>query len=99
MDMKGATGMSKRDGPGGHAMSKEHIIAMSICAENKANVKDIPLSPLAIKELKKGQSWVLKAYYDYTKFPAMNKGATDTPSTVMGISIMYAKTKNKRVAT
>lgn len=97
--MKGMKGMSKRDGPGGHAMSAEHIIAMSICAENKANVKDIPISPLAIKELKKGQSWVLRAYYDYTKFPAMNKGTTGRPSNVMGISIMYAKTKNKRVAT
>lgn len=99
MDMKTTKGVSKRDGPGGHAMAKEHIIAMSICAENKAGVKDIPISPLNLKELKKGQSWVLRAYYDYTKFPAMNKGATSTPSSVMGISIMYAKTKNKRVAT
>ncbi|QDS75297.1 hypothetical protein FKW77_001278 [Venturia effusa] len=102
MDMKGMKGMTKgvnkRDGPGGHQMSKQHIIAMSICAENKASVKDIPISPLSIKELKKGQSWILRAYYDYTKFPAMNKGASNTPSSVMGISIMYAKTKNKRVA-
>jgi hypothetical protein len=97
--MEGMKGMSKRDGPGGHAMSGQHIIAMSICAENKAGVKDIPISPLAIKDLKKGQSWVLRAYYDYAKYPGMKKGGTDQQSTVMGISIMYAKTKVKRVAT
>jgi hypothetical protein len=85
-------------GESGHShMGGQHIIAMSICAENKGQVKDIPLSPLGIKELKKGQSWVLKACYDYTKFPAM-KSQRGTPSTVMGISIMYAKTKNKRAA-
>jgi hypothetical protein len=81
----------------GHAGGK-HIIAMSICADNKANVKDIPLSPLGITQLKKGQSWVLKAYYDYNKYPGMKKGNTGGMSTVMGISIMYAKTANKRVA-
>jgi hypothetical protein len=84
---------------GGHAhMGGKHIIAMSICADNKAGVKDIPISPLGITQLKKGQSWVLKAYYDYTKYPGMKKGNTGGMSTVMGISIMYAKTATKRVA-
>lgn len=78
-----------------HAGGK-HIIAMSICAENKAGVKDIPISPLDIKQLKKGQSWVLKAYYDYNQFPGM-KSQYGGMSTVMGISIMYAKTTTKRV--
>jgi hypothetical protein len=87
------------DGPAsGHGhMGSKHIIQMSICAENKGNVKDIPLSPLGIKELKKGQSWVLKAYYDYGLYPGMKKN-NGGQSTVMGISIMYARTANKRVA-
>jgi len=75
----------------------QHIIAMSICADNKAGALDIPLSPLGIKTLKKGQSWVLRAYYDYSLHPGMKKNSGGQ-STVMGISIMYAKTANKRKA-
>jgi hypothetical protein len=90
------TGGEAKAGHGGHAMGK-HIIAMSICADNKSGIKNIPISPLGIKDLKKGQSWTLKAYYDYTKFGPMANGR-GTPSTVMGISIMYAKTATKRQA-
>jgi hypothetical protein len=95
-----AAAAAKQDPPaGGHShMGGKHIIAMSICADNKSGVKDIPISPLGITQLKKGQSWVLKAYYDYTKYPGMKKGNTGGMSTVMGISIMYAKTATKRVA-
>jgi hypothetical protein len=83
---------------GGHGhMGGQHIIAMSICAENKGNVKDIPISPLAVKRVTKGQSWTLRAYYDYNAHPGMknNRGGM---STVMGISIMYVKTAVKRAA-
>jgi hypothetical protein len=78
-------------------MGAKHIIAMSICADNKANVKDISLSPLGVKQLKKGQSWTLRAYYDYNLYPGMKKNGGGQ-STVMGISIMYAKTAVKRQA-
>ena len=91
---------TKRQAPahaGGH-MSAKHIIAMSICAENDMGVTDIPISPLKLTELKRGQSWVLKAYYDYNQHPGMKRGGTNSMSTVMGISIMYAKTTTKRAA-
>jgi hypothetical protein len=82
---------------GGHAHGGLHVIAMSICADNKGGVKDIPISPLGVRQLKKGQSWTLRAYYDYSVHPGMknNRGGQ---ATVMGISIMYAKTAKKRVA-
>jgi hypothetical protein len=83
-------------GHGGHAGGK-HIIAMSICADNKSGIKDIPISPLGIKDLKKGQRWTLRAYYDYAKYSGM-KNNFGGQSTVMGISIMYAKTAVKRQA-
>jgi hypothetical protein len=38
-------------------MSAEHITKMSACFDDK----------LGVKELKKGQLWNLKAYYDYEK--------------------------------
>lgn len=79
-------------------MAKDHIIAMSICADNVVGVKDIPISPLSIHQLVKGQSWVLKAYYDYAAHPGMKKQGGNTQTTVMGISIMYVKTKTKRPA-
>ncbi|KAF2436265.1 hypothetical protein EJ08DRAFT_692141 [Tothia fuscella] len=93
---KGARADPPAGGAHSHAMGK-HIIAMSICADNKAGINDMPLSPLGINKLVKGQSWVLKAYYDYNKYPGMRKGTSESMSTVMGISIMYAKTANKRV--
>jgi hypothetical protein len=67
----------------GHAHSAtEHISKMSICGGNK----------LGVKELKKGQVWNLKAYYDYTKYKGMLHG-DGKQSTVMGIAIMYVRVK------
>ena len=78
-------------------MGGQHIIAMSICADHKGNVKDIPISPLGVNKVTRGQIWVLRAYYDYTAHAGMknNRGGM---SSVMGISIMYAKTAAKRAA-
>jgi len=84
---------------GGHAHTGgRHIIAMTICSENKSNLKDLPLSPMDIKTLKKGQNWQLKAYYDYNQYAGMKKGNTQTMSSVMGIAVMYVKTAEKRKA-
>jgi hypothetical protein len=83
---------------GGHGHGGMHIIAMSICAENKSNQKALPISPIGIKRVSKGQRWTLKAYYDYNQHAGMKKGTTQRMSTVMGISIMYAKTAVKRKA-
>lgn len=61
----------------------EHISKMSLCINDTLNVK----------ELKKGQKWVLKADYDYNR----NKGDlydTGKQETVMGIAIMYVKEKS-----
>jgi hypothetical protein len=91
------TPAAPKAGAGGHAHGSQHIIAMSICADNKAGTKDLPLSPLGVNKLVKGQSWVLKAYYDYTQHAGM-KSNSGGMSTVMGISIMYVKTVTKRVA-
>lgn len=83
---------------GGHGhMGGQHIIAMSICADNKAGIKDIPISPVGIKDLRKGQKWVLRAYYDYKQHPGMQT-ASGSMENVMGIAIMYAKTVTKRTA-
>jgi hypothetical protein len=76
-------------------MSSTHIIAMSICADNKANYKGLPISALGINRVKKGQSWTLEAFYDYNRHAGM-KGNFGGMSTVMGISIMYIKTDKKR---
>ena len=84
-------------GHSGHSGGR-HIIAMSLCVENKAGLQNLGLSPLGIKTLKKGQVWTLKAYYDYKENAGMKKGNTQTMSTVMGISIMYVKTAVKRKA-
>jgi hypothetical protein len=72
----------------------KHIIAMSVCGDEMAGINGSPASPLKLKKLVKGQSWVLTAYYDYKKFDGMknNFGGMDT---VMGISIMYVKTKQR----
>jgi Stress up-regulated Nod 19 len=58
----------------------EHISKMDLCINDS----------LHVKELKKGQSWVLKADYDYSK----NKGDlmdTGKQEPIMGIAIMYVK--------
>jgi hypothetical protein len=36
-------------------MSSQHIITMSICADNTSGLKDLPIAPLGLKKLAKGQ--------------------------------------------
>jgi len=83
-------------GMAGHA-GGQHIIAMSVCGESVEG-NGSPNSPLNVKTVAKGQSWALNAYYDYKQRQGMknNRGGMDN---VMGISIMFVKAKNKRVAT
>jgi len=93
MNMKdGDTSMAKM---GGHA-SGEHIIAMSVCGDS-AEGNGSPIGPLGVKTVSKGQTWGLNAYYDYKAHQGMknNRGGMDN---VMGISIMFVKTKTKRAA-
>jgi hypothetical protein len=57
----GMTGGSHTGGGQGSSSSgkaEEHITSMSVCFDDK----------LGVKELKKGQKWNLKAYYDYDKY-------------------------------
>jgi hypothetical protein len=93
----GGKGMAGMPGMAGHSDS-QHIIAMSICGDNTAGIKDIPISPLGLKELKKGQSWTIRAYYDYNAHGGMKNHNTGKMSNVMGISIFYTKTTVKRKA-
>jgi len=93
-----AKGGAAAGGHGGSHTGMKHIIAMTICSDNKLGLKDYPLTTFDLKQLKKGQRWVLKAMYDYNQFPGMKKGNTNTMSTVMGIAIMYIKTSSKRKA-
>jgi len=81
-----------------HHAGGRHIIAMSTCSDSNPGFENLPVSPLGLKTLKKGQVWTLRAYYDYTKNAGMKKGNTQKMSTVMGISIMYVKTAVKRKA-
>lgn len=88
-----ATGKSS----GGHSHGGgKHIVAMNLCADNKANLKGYPLVPWGIKEVKKGQKWVLRAAYDYSKHDGMRSRGTERMATIMGISVMYVKTPQKR---
>lgn len=77
----------------GHA-GGQHIIAMSVCGE-AVEGNGSPIGPLNVRTVTKGQSWGLNAYYDYKQRQGMknNRGGMDN---VMGISIMFVKTKNKR---
>lgn len=47
---------------------------------------------LGIKQLKKGQRWVLKAHYDYSKDRG-NLNDVGKQEPIMGIAIMYVKIK------
>jgi hypothetical protein len=84
---------------GGHSHAGgRHIIAMNICTDNRAGLKGLPISKFEIKDLRKGQKWVLRATYDYNKNMGMKQGNTQRMSTVMGIAIMYVKTTTPRKA-
>jgi len=79
---------------GGHDHAGgQHIIAMSVCGE-LAGHNGSPVAPLKISKVTKGQSWTIRAYYDYKKFTGMknNRGGMDT---VMGIAIMFVRASKK----
>jgi hypothetical protein len=81
-------------GGGGHDhASGKHIIAMSVCG-TLAGYNGSPVSPLKVAKVTKGQSWTIRAYYDYKKFNGMksNSGGMDN---VMGIAIMFVRTAKK----
>jgi hypothetical protein len=78
--VSGGPGMAMADS-GGHASpSAKHISAMSGCQGDK----------LAVKQLKKGQKWVLTGYYDYDKNDGM-KHDNGKQENIMAISIMFVK--------
>jgi len=81
---------------GGHHSGGKHIMAMTICTDKSNNAKGLPYVPWNIKQVKKGQSWVLRASYDYKKYAGMKKGNTNSMSSIMGIAIMFVKTAGKR---
>jgi hypothetical protein len=84
---------------GGHGhMGGKHIMAMTICSVKSGAAKGLPYVPWGIQQVKKGQSWVLRASYDYNKYAGMKKGNTNSMSSVMGIAIMFVKTAVKRNA-
>jgi hypothetical protein len=72
--------VSMHEHPKGSAT--KHISTMSLCVNDR----------LHVKELRKGQRWVLKADYDYNlaKGDLMESGRQDS---VMGIAIMYVRVK------
>jgi hypothetical protein len=92
---KGETKAMAPDAKGGHA-HMQHIMSMTICSDITKEPAGLPVVPWDIKKVKKGQSWVLKASYDYNAHAGMKKGNTNTMSSVMGIAIMFVKTAVKR---
>lgn len=79
--MGGSEHTASKDAAGAPKMaSQEHITAMSGCHDEK----------LGLKQLKRGQKWVLEAFYDYAKHPGMTH-ANGKQENVMGIAIMYIK--------
>lgn len=94
-----APGAAAPEKSSGHSHAGgRHIIAMNICTENRAKLQNLPITTFGIKDLKKGQKWVLRATYDYNKHMGMKQGNTQKMSSVMGIAIMYVKTAQKRKA-
>src|ERR1700712_4381101 len=54
-------------GAGGHDHAGgQHIIAMSVCGE-LAGHNGSPVGALKVSKVTKGQSWTIRAYYDYKK--------------------------------
>jgi hypothetical protein len=87
-------GSSADNSGGGHDHAGgQHIIAMSVCGE-LAGHNGSPVSPLKVSKVTKGQTWTIRAYYDYKKFNGMknNRGGMDT---VMGIAIMFVRASKK----
>jgi hypothetical protein len=87
-------GASSGGSGGGHDHAGgQHIIAMSVCGE-LAGHNGSPVAPLKVSKVTKGQSWTIRAYYDYKKFTGMknNRGGMDT---VMGIAIMFVRASKK----
>jgi len=74
----------------------KHIMSMGICSDHTGPLNGMPIVPFGIKQLKKGQRWVLRASYDYRAHPGMQKGNSGKMQSVMGIAIMYVKTATKR---
>lgn len=77
---------------GGHDHAGgQHIVAMGVCGEI-GGYNGSPKSPLKIEKVVKGTPWKIQAYYDYKQFNGMknNRGGMDT---VMGIAIMFVRTK------
>lgn len=62
-----------------------HISSMTWCTRNNGK--------LNVRDLKKGQRWVLKANYDYRKFAGMTHG-NGKQDNIMGIAIMFVRVKN-----
>jgi hypothetical protein len=90
-------GSSSSSGGGHDHAGGQHIIAMSVCGE-LAGYNGSPVSALKVRKVTKGQSWTIRAYYDYKKFSGMksNYGGMDT---VMGIAIMFVRaSKNMRIS-
>jgi hypothetical protein len=89
----GAKSGGAKSGGGHDHAGGQHIIAMSVCGI-LSGFNGSPPSPLKVSKVSKGQSWTIKAYYDYKKFTGMknNQGGMDT---VMGIAIMFVKTAKK----
>lgn len=95
----GTAGKAMGKAAGGHGhMGGKHIMAMTICSQKSDAAKGLPFVPWGIRQVKKGQSWVLRASYDYNAHPGMKKGNTNSMSSVMGIAILFVKTATKRVA-
>lgn len=78
---------------GGHDHAGgQHIVAMGVCGD-VGGYNGSPKMPLQVPQIVKGQPWKIQAYYDYKQFNGMknNRGGMDT---VMGIAIMFVRTKN-----
>jgi hypothetical protein len=59
----GMAGGGHGDSHGGGGKDMEHITSMSACYGDK----------LGVTQLKKGQKWLLEAYYDYNKYAPISE--------------------------
>jgi hypothetical protein len=79
VSLQNLANLEKRDSPN-HGMSLvEHISKMGVCAG----------STMVIRQVKKGQTWRITAYYDYDQHKGMIENGRQ--SNVMGIVVMMVK--------
>jgi hypothetical protein len=83
-------GMGGPSGPPAAGATDAHSHAVKADSEHIVKMSGCPGEKMPVRNLVKGQKWVLNAFYDLDAHQGM-KNSKGTQENVMGISIMYIK--------